>query len=68
MFPLINDSVVLPSVLVKGKFFAQRFSKNSNLHESGILLLAFRSRNNLKLHNILIFSIILGLLDQLHIL
>ena len=32
--------------------FAENFSKNSNLHDSGISLPVFPSRTNLKLHNI----------------
>ena len=34
------------------KLFAENFSKNSNLHDSGISLPAFCSRTNLKLHDI----------------
>ena len=36
----------------KAKLFAENFSKNSNLDESGISLPVFPSRTNLKLHNI----------------
>ena len=36
----------------KAKLFAENFSKNSNLDESGLSLPAFHSRTNLKLHNI----------------
>ena len=36
----------------KAKLFAENFSKNSNLDESGIFLPVFHSRTNLKLHNI----------------
>ena len=36
----------------KAKLFAENFSKNSNLDDSGISLLVFLSRPNLKLHNI----------------
>ena len=36
----------------KAKLFAENFSKNSNLDDSGISLLVFLSRTNLKLHNI----------------
>ena len=32
--------------------FAENFSKNSNLDDSGISLLVFPSRTNLKLHDI----------------
>ena len=34
------------------KLFAQNFSKDSNLDDSGIDLTVFLSRTNLKLHNI----------------
>ena len=34
------------------KLFAENFSKNFNLHDSGISLPAFCSRTNLKLHDI----------------
>ena len=40
------------SVSDKAKLFAMNFSMNSNLEKSGISLLAFPSRTNLKLHNI----------------
>ena len=36
----------------KAKLFAINFSKNSNLHDSGISLPLFLSKTNLKLHNI----------------
>ena len=36
----------------KAKLFAENFSKNSNLDDTGISLPAFPSRTNLKLHNI----------------
>ena len=36
----------------KAKLFAENFSKNSNLEDSGISLPDFPSRTNLKLHNI----------------
>ena len=36
----------------KAKLFAENFSKNSNLDDSGISLPVFPSRPNLKLHNI----------------
>ena len=36
----------------KAKLFAENFSKNSNLDDSGISLPVFPSRTNLKLHNI----------------
>ena len=47
-----NGPEVLSSASGKAKFFAKQFSKNSNLHDSGIFLPAFPSRTNLKLHNI----------------
>ena len=43
---------MLSSASDKAKFFAENFSKNSNLDDSGISLPAFPSRTNLKLHNI----------------
>ena len=43
---------MLSSASGKGKLFAENFSKNSNLDDSGISLPAFPSRTNLKLHNI----------------
>ena len=36
----------------KAKLFAQNFSKNSNIDDSGSSLLVFPSRTNLKQHNI----------------
>ena len=36
----------------KAKLFAEKFSKNSNLDDSGVYLLAFPYSTNLKLHNI----------------
>ena len=50
--PLFNDPEVLSSAFDKAKLFAKNFSKNSNLDDSGISLLVFPSRTNLKLHNI----------------
>ena len=43
---------VLSSASDKAKLFAQNFSKNSNLDDSGTSLPVFPSRTNLKLHNI----------------
>ena len=40
----------------KTKLFASNFSKNSNLHGSGISLPVFSCRTNLKLHNISVTS------------
>ena len=43
---------MLSSASDKAKLFAENFSKNSNLDNSGISLPVFLSRTNLKLHNI----------------
>ena len=43
---------MLSSASGKAKLFAENFSKNSNLDNSGISLPVFLSRTNLKLHNI----------------
>ena len=40
------------SASVRAKLFAEKFSKNSNLDDSGISLPVFPSRTNLKLHNV----------------
>ena len=50
--PLFNGSEVLSSACDKAKFFAENFSMNSNLDNSGISLPVFPSKTNLKLHNI----------------
>ena len=50
--PLFNGPEVLSSASDKAKLFAENFSMNSNLDDSGISLPAFPSRTNLKLHNI----------------
>ena len=50
--PLFNGPKVLFSASFKAKLFAENFSKNSNLKESGISFPVFPSRTNLKLHNI----------------
>ena len=52
--PLFNDLEVLSSVSDKAKLFAENFSMNSNLDDSGISLPVFPSRTNLKLHNIFV--------------
>ena len=52
MPPLFNNLEVLSSASDKAKLFAENFSKNSNLDDSGISLTFFPSRTNLKLHNI----------------
>ena len=43
---------MLSSASDKAKLFAENFSKNSNLDDSGISLPVFPFRTNLKLHNI----------------
>ena len=50
--PLFNRPQVLSSASDKGTLFAENFSLNSNLDESGVPLPVFPSRTNLKLHNI----------------
>ena len=49
---LFNSPEVLSSASDEAKLFADNFSKNSNLDDSGISLPVFPSRINLKLHNI----------------
>ena len=48
--PLFNGPEVLSSASDKAKLFAENFSKNSNLDDSGISLPVFPSRTHLKLH------------------
>ena len=48
----INGPEVLSFASDKATLFAENFSKNSNLDDSGISLPVFPSRNNSKLHNI----------------
>ena len=50
--PLFNGLEMLSSASDKAKLFAENFSMNSNLDDSGISLPVFPSRTNLKLHNI----------------
>ena len=50
--PLLNGPEELCSASDKAKLFAENFSKNFNLDDSGISLPVFPSRTNLKLHNI----------------
>ena len=50
--PLFNGPDVLSSASDKAKLFAESFSRNSNLDDSGISLPVFPSRANPKLHNI----------------
>ena len=50
--PRFNGPEVLSSASDKPKLFAESFSLNSNLDDSGVSLPVFPSRTNLKLHNI----------------
>ena len=50
--PLFNGPEVLSTASDKAKLFVKNFSENSNLDDSGISLLVFPCRTNLKLHNI----------------
>ena len=50
--PLFNGPEMLSSASDKAKLFAENFSLNSNLDDSGVSLPVFPSRTNLKLHNI----------------
>ena len=50
--PLFNGSEVLSSTSDKANLFAENFSLNSYLDDSGVSLPVFPSRTNLKLHNI----------------
>ena len=50
--PLFNSPELWPSASDKANLFTENFSKNSNLDDSGISLLVFSSRTNLKLYNI----------------
>ena len=52
--PLFIGPEVLSSASDKAKLFAEIFSQNSNLDDSGIFLPAYPSRTNLKLHNIFV--------------
>ena len=52
MPPLFIGLEVLSSASDKRKLFAEKISKNSHLNDSGICLLVFPSRTNLKLHHI----------------
>ena len=47
---------MLSSASDKAKLFAENFSKNFHLDDSGISLTVFPSRTNLKLHNISVTS------------
>ena len=50
--PPLYDPEVLSFASDKAKLFPENFSKDSYLDDSGISLLVFPSRTNLKLHNI----------------
>ena len=50
--PLFNGPKVLSSASDKAKLFAENFSLNSNLNDSGVSLPVFPSKTNLNLHNI----------------
>ena len=50
--PLLNGLEVMFSASDKAKLFAEHFSLNSNLDDSGVSLPVFPSRTDLKLHNI----------------
>ena len=50
--PLFNSPEVLSSAPDKAKLFAENFSRNSNLDDSGISLPVFPSKTNLKVHDI----------------
>ena len=50
--PPFNGPELLSSASDKAKLFAENFSLNSNLDDSGVSLPVFPSRTNLKLHNI----------------
>ena len=50
--PLLNGPEVLSSASDKVKSFAENFSLNSSLDDSGVSLPVFPSRTNLKLYNI----------------
>ena len=52
ILPIFNGPEVLSFACDKAKLFAESFSKNSNLDDSGISLSVFPCRANLKLHNI----------------
>ena len=51
---LFNGPEVLSSASDKVKLYAENFSKNSNLEDSGISLPIFLSTTNLKLQNIFV--------------
>ena len=49
---VLNKGKSVASIIYKAKLFAENFFVNSNLDDSGMSLLVFSSRTNLKLHNI----------------
>ena len=51
---LFTRSKVLSSASDKAKLFAEKFSLNSNLDDSGVSLPVFPSKTNLTLHNIFV--------------
>ena len=53
---LFNGPEMLSSASDKAKLFAENFSKNSNLDDSGISLPVFPSRTDFKLHDISVIS------------
>ena len=57
---LFNGPEMLSSASDKAKLFAENFSMNSNLDDSGISLRVFPCRTNLKLHNISVTPKIVG--------
>ena len=72
ILPLFNDPEVLFSAPDKATSFAENFSKNSNLNDSGISLRVFPSKTNLKLHNIsvtpkMVKKVIIILICQRHL-
>ena len=56
MSSLFNGPEMLSSASDKAKLFAENFSNNSNLDDSGISLPVFPSRTDFKLHNISVIS------------
>ena len=52
LWPLFNGPEVLSSASDEAKLFAEYFSRNANLDDTGISLPVFPSRTDLKLHNI----------------
>ena len=52
MCKIFSGPEVLSAISGAAKLFAENFSKNCNLDDSGISLPDFPSRTNLKLHNI----------------